>query len=197
MRSIATCDVFSNMKLNMLLRYMKSMRFTIYKLHKYVLTSFWIFYYCYNVYNKSIELHKPKQQCYEGYHVYWHNNCKGLDKFFNNVNEMLVLIHFDNYKECLCLGDEVVVRHCSVSPLVLAQMVLMLGWWNNGYKLLCQSNRRKTIIYNQLFVIVIVANDNFNYKWLVANNKFFFQWYLFVLVKVVFVLTTTSTLKEC
>jgi hypothetical protein len=173
MWSITTCDVVSNMKLSMLLRCMKSMRFTIYKFHKYVFTSFWIFYCCYNVYPKSIELHKPKQQCYEGYHVYWHNDCKGLHKFLNNVNEMLMLIHFDNYKECLCLGD-VVVRHCLVSPLVLAQVVFMFGWWNNGYKLLCQSNRRKTIICNQLLVIVIIANNSFNYKWLVANNKFFF-----------------------
>jgi hypothetical protein len=55
---------------------------------------------------------------------------------------MLMLIHFDNCKECLCLGDEVVVRHCLVSLFVLAQVVLMLGRWNNGYKLLCQSNRR-------------------------------------------------------
>jgi hypothetical protein len=83
------------------------MQLTIYKFHKYV--PFWIFGCCYNAYPKNIELHKPKQQCSESYHVYWHNDFKGLNKLFNNVNEMLMLIHFDNFKECLCLGDEVMV----------------------------------------------------------------------------------------
>jgi hypothetical protein len=49
---------------------MRSMWLIIYKFHKYVIISFWIFYCRYNAYPKNIELHKPKHQCYEGYHVY-------------------------------------------------------------------------------------------------------------------------------
>jgi len=44
-----------------------------------------------------------------------HDDCKRLDKFLSIVNEMLAF-HFHNYKECLCLGDVVMVRGSIVSP---------------------------------------------------------------------------------
>jgi len=37
-----------------------------------------------------------------------------------------MIIHFHNYKECLCLGDEVMVRGSIVNPFVMAQVVFML-----------------------------------------------------------------------
>lgn len=44
-----------------------------------------------------------------------------------------MIIHFHNCKECLCLGDKVMVRGSIVSPFVMAQVVVfMLKWWNNG-----------------------------------------------------------------
>lgn len=43
-----------------------------------------------------------------------------------------MLIHFHNCKECLCLGDEVMVRGSIVSLFFMAQVVFVLKWWNNG-----------------------------------------------------------------
>jgi hypothetical protein len=45
--------------------------------------------------------------------------------FFNNVNEMLMLIHFHSYKVCLCLGEEVMVKGSIVSPFVMAQIMFV------------------------------------------------------------------------
>ncbi len=94
---------------------------------------------------------------------------------------------FQRYKEHLkarCFSSTIEVRSYGSpeglpiptfgSVSLLLTLASKWGCDNNGYKLLCQSNRRKTIICNQLFVIVIIANNSFNYKWLVTNNKFFF-----------------------
>lgn len=42
--------------------------------------------------------------------------------------------------------------------------------------LLLSNIRRQIVLYNQSFATIIVANQSFNYKQLIVNNRFFFYY---------------------